>query len=90
MSQPPQELQRTPTGASRFSGGCFHCGEACADGAFSLDGKSFCCFGCQTVFTLLHENGLEQFYQLNSQPGVRIRSAGVAAKWAFLDDAVVQ
>ncbi len=90
MSHPPQELQRTPTGAPRFSSGCFHCGEACADGAFSLDGKSFCCFGCQTVFTLLHESGLEQFYKLNSQPGVRIRSAGVAARWTFLDDAVVQ
>ena len=35
--------------------------------------KSFCCFGCQTVFSLLRENGLEQFYQLQSAPGTRIR-----------------
>ena len=48
----------------RAAGGCFHCGEPCPDDAFALDGKPFCCFGCQTVFSLLRENGLEQFYQL--------------------------
>jgi len=68
---------------------CFHCGEPCVDGSFLLADKSFCCFGCQTVFSLLHENGLEQFYQLQSAPGTRIRAASAAAKWAFLDDPVV-
>ncbi len=68
---------------------CFHCGEPCADGSFLLEGKPFCCFGCQTVFTLLRDNGLEQFYQLQSAPGTRIRAASAAAKWAFLDDPAV-
>jgi Cu+-exporting ATPase len=73
----------------RAAGGCFHCGEPCPGDAFAFDGKSFCCFGCQTVFSLLRENGLEQFYELNSAPGTRIRGASVAAKWAFLDDPAV-
>ncbi|MDD5141063.1 MAG: heavy metal translocating P-type ATPase metal-binding domain-containing protein [Verrucomicrobiales bacterium] len=90
MSQPSPELLQTPSDTRRSSSGCFHCGEACADDSFSLEGKSFCCFGCQTVFSLLHENGLEQFYELNSRPGIRIRSPVAAAKWAFLDDPVVQ
>jgi Cu+-exporting ATPase len=54
-----------------------------------MEDKSFCCFGCQTVFSLLYENGLEQFYQLQSTPGTRIRAASAAAKWAFLDDPAV-
>ncbi len=51
--------------------------------------KAFCCFGCQTVFSLLRESGLEQFYQLQTAPGTRIRAASAAAKWAFLDDPTV-
>jgi len=78
-----------PPPASHAAGGCFHCGEPCPDDSFALDGKSFCCFGCQTVFSLLHENGLEQFYQLQSAPGTRIRKAVAASKWAFLDDPAV-
>ena len=70
--------------------GCFHCGEPCRSDSFALAGRPFCCFGCQTVFTLLRENGLEQFYQLQAAPGVRIRAASAAAKWAFLDDPAVR
>jgi len=89
MSQPLPELQNPTAGASRTFSGCFHCGEPCPDTALILDGKSFCCFGCQTVFSLLRENGLEQFYELNARPGTRVRAASAAAKWAFLDDPAV-
>ena len=88
FSQPP-ELQTATIPAGKTAGDCFHCGEPCPADTFALDGKSFCCFGCQTVFSLLRENGLEQFYDLNSAPGTRIRAASVTAKWAFLDDPVV-
>ena len=90
MSKEVLELQtpraREPAGTAR----CFHCGEPCPDAAFAMDGKAFCCFGCQTVFGLLRENGLEQFYELQSAPGTRVRAAAAAAKWAFLDDPAVQ
>lgn len=89
MSQPLPELQNPTAGASRTFSGCFHCGEPCPDTALILDGKSFCCFGCQTVFSLLRENGLGQFYELNACPGTRVRAASAAAKWAFLDDPAV-
>jgi Cu+-exporting ATPase len=90
MSQEVLELQSLPASAPRAAGRCFHCGEPCPDHSFSLDGKPFCCFGCQTVFSLLRENGLEQFYRLQSAPGVRVRAASAAAKWKFLDDPLVQ
>lgn len=70
-------------------GGCFHCGEPCPSKSFALDEKNFCCLGCQTVFSLLRETGLEQFYQLQNTPGVRVRQAVVVSKWAFLDDPAV-
>src|ERR1035437_610638 len=89
MPKQPPELQTSPAVAQRAAGGCFHCGEPCPGDVFALNGKSFCCFGCQTVFSLLQENGLEQFYELNSAPGTRIRVATAAAKWAFLDDPAV-
>ncbi|MEY4917271.1 MAG: hypothetical protein RL616_1184 [Verrucomicrobiota bacterium] len=82
------ETQPSPA-AKRAAGGCFHCGEPCAEHAFELDGKNFCCFGCQTVFSLLRENGLEEFYRLQSAPGTRIRNAVAKTKWAFLDDPAV-
>jgi len=90
MSQEVLNSPRPAAATRRSLIGCFHCGEPCPDGSFRLDGKSFCCFGCQTVFTLLRENGLEQFYHLQSAPGTRIRAAGAAARWKFLDDPAVQ
>lgn len=51
---------------------CFHCGTPCGNKVSIRDGKSFCCHGCQTVFEVLSENGLGQFYQLNTASGVRI------------------
>ena len=85
MTQSPPELQ-TLARPPCLAGACFHCGEPCSNAVFALEEKVFCCFGCQTVFSLLQDNGLEQFYQLQSAPGTRIRATSAAAKWAFLDD----
>ena len=75
--------------ARRAADQCFHCGEPCVDDSYGADARVFCCFGCQTVFSLLRENGLGQFYELNAAPGTRIRPAANTAKWAFLDDPAV-
>jgi Cu+-exporting ATPase len=87
-AQGQSRLARPPS--ARGTEACFHCGEPCPDGSFALDEKPFCCLGCQIVFSLLQENGLGQFYELNSAPGTRIRAASTAAKWAFLDDPAVR
>ncbi len=83
-------IRQDKTEDRRSSGGCYHCGEPCPDDRFVMAGKVFCCFGCQTVFDLLKANGLEQFYELNASPGLRVRAADSAARWAFLDDPAVQ
>jgi P-type Cu+ transporter len=71
-------------------GACFHCGEPCPDHSIAVAGKYFCCLGCRAVFTLLQDNGLAQFYELNAAPGTRIRAEAAAARWAFLDDPQMQ
>jgi Cu+-exporting ATPase len=89
MPEAADILPPLSTTARRAADRCFHCGEPCADDSYGLDGRVFCCFGCQTVFSLLRENGLGQFYELNAAPGTRIRAAASTAKWAFLDDPAV-
>src|ERR1035438_10736514 len=89
MSQEVLGLQSPPANACRVAARCFHCGNPCLNDSLAFDDKPFCCFGCQTVFSLLRENGLEQFYQLQSAPGTRVRAASAAAKWKFLDDPAV-
>ncbi len=88
FSHQPEVQTATAQTAAR-SVRCFHCGENCPEHSFALAGRSFCCFGCQIVFSLLQENGLEQFYQLQTAPGTRIRAASAAAKWTFLDEPTV-
>ena len=90
MLQDVPQLQTTPPSVPRAAGQCFHCGELCPDNCFILESRPFCCLGCQTVFSILRENGLEQFYQLQTTPGIRVRAAATAAKWAYLDDPTVQ
>ncbi|MEQ8423783.1 MAG: heavy metal translocating P-type ATPase metal-binding domain-containing protein, partial [Cyclobacteriaceae bacterium] len=51
---------------------CFHCGQPCDDDAFHVDEKIFCCYGCKTVFEILDENDLCEYYNLESAPGVRL------------------
>jgi len=90
MSQTLPELQRRTADAGLSSGGCPHCGEPCPDDSIRLGGRSFCCLGCQTIFALLQDSGLGQFYELNRQPGIRVRDAVGAAKWVFLDDPLIR
>jgi len=52
---------------------CYHCGEMIDEKkSLSFDNKSFCCKGCQTVYQILTENHLEQYYTLNQCAGVGV------------------
>ncbi|MBO3698205.1 heavy metal translocating P-type ATPase metal-binding domain-containing protein [Roseivirga sp. E12] len=49
---------------------CYHCGDECASDKIVHEEKSFCCNGCKTVFEVLSENDLCDYYSLESTPGV--------------------
>ena len=72
---------------------CYHCGQPCdpvtgTDVCRSDDDHVFCCFGCQTVYDLIRENGLCRYYDLQSAPGTRQDTSDDFA-FAALDDAEV-
>ena len=68
---------------------CVHCGAPCRGLAVQREERHFCCHGCLTVFELLHENGLGDFYRLSDRPGVQVRQSGAADRFAFLDEPAV-
>jgi len=68
---------------------CFHCGTPCRDGVFRGSDKAFCCHGCLTVFELLSENGLGNFYELAETAGVRVQ-ASRADQFKYLDEPMVR
>lgn len=68
---------------------CHHCGEPCDRGGFQTEGHLFCCLGCQTVFSLLHDTGLGDYYRMGEKPGSKVREAGRQDRWAYLDEPAV-
>ena len=54
---------------------CYHCGDPCAEEQRVHDGHDFCCHGCETVYDLLNESGLCDYYSISDRPGVKERTA---------------
>ena len=53
---------------------CFHCGEICNDEVVHEHDKEFCCVGCATVYSMLSDSGLSDYYDINLSPGARVVS----------------
>ena len=68
---------------------CYHCGEAC-DSAIRADEHFFCCEGCSFVYSLLKENGLCNYYDLSTTPGIRVKGKYHSGKFLFLENAEAQ
>lgn len=67
---------------------CFHCGDKCEDHPISLGDKHFCCQGCCSVYQILHQNELEDYYCLNERPGKKVKALP-KEKFAFLDEETI-
>jgi Cu+-exporting ATPase len=63
---------------------CYHCGQPC-DEVHWLEEKSFCCYGCKTVFEILNENDLCEYYSLDEKAGVSIKNVHQES-FAYLDE----
>lgn len=50
---------------------CYHCGDKIVGKPIVYDQKKFCCNGCSTVYQILSENGLNNFYELNEGSGIK-------------------
>ena len=65
---------------------CAHCGDPCDDKIVTSEGNSFCCLGCKTVFEILHENGLDAYYRIETKPGLSLKHNKGADYYQFLDN----
>ncbi|QMW00903.1 heavy metal translocating P-type ATPase [Spirosoma foliorum] len=48
---------------------CYHCGNDCPDESIVLDDKLFCCDGCKTVYSILNQHQLCQYYDIEQLTG---------------------
>ncbi|MCB0479061.1 MAG: heavy metal translocating P-type ATPase metal-binding domain-containing protein [Crocinitomicaceae bacterium] len=62
---------------------CFHCGEVIEDN-IDYQEHSFCCEGCRTVYQILSENNLGDFYTIDEDAGRKQKSIA-ADKFDYLD-----
>ncbi|MCH8553923.1 MAG: heavy metal translocating P-type ATPase metal-binding domain-containing protein [Schleiferiaceae bacterium] len=68
---------------------CYHCGTSCEEEVIEKDEKSFCCNGCKTVYEILSENNLEDFYAIEGTDS-RKRVGTTPARFDYLDLPEVQ
>lgn len=64
---------------------CYHCGQRCATDAYIGNDKSFCCQGCKTVYEILNENDLCEYYSYQQAPGVN-RKEVTGEDYAYLEE----
>ncbi len=48
---------------------CYHCGDDCPTGEYTIEEKHFCCHGCKSVYQVLSDNKLCSYYNYNEHPG---------------------
>ncbi len=64
---------------------CFHCGDSCSDESLCIDDKYFCCLGCKTVYEMLNQKQMCDYYSLETAPGISPANIPVR-KFDYLDD----
>ncbi len=65
---------------------CYHCGDQLPAIKLSFDDKNFCCIGCQSVYQILSENNMCNYYAYNDTPGQRIKDDG---HFEYLDEPTI-
>lgn len=68
---------------------CFHCGEECEDERISFEDKFFCCQGCKTVYQILQEGDLCDYYDLEKMPGISFKNV-TSKRFEYLDNESVK
>lgn len=65
---------------------CYHCGTECLTKNIAIEEKVFCCEGCKLVYEILDENGMCDYYKLQSHPGLPLIKPLRSDKFAYLDN----
>jgi Cu+-exporting ATPase len=68
---------------------CHHCGDDCVGKHPVVEDHHFCCEGCKTVYYLLLNNGLSQYYNLNQLPGIS-KKKSETKDYSFLNEVEIK
>lgn len=68
---------------------CYHCGQPCEEANHAIDDKLFCCQGCRTVYEILNENNLCEYYTYQQNPGVNLRYVNEET-YNYLDEPAIR
>ncbi len=69
---------------------CIHCGERVSYGGVSANGLAFCCTGCKTVYEILAEHDLCDYYARDDNAGISMKRRTVREdEFAILDDPAI-
>lgn len=64
---------------------CYHCGDECKDDSIKIEEKLFCCNGCKTVYEILDQNKLCNYYNIEQNPGIS-PNFNFGNRFDYLDD----
>lgn len=68
---------------------CYHCGQPCTEESFEWEEKKFCCYGCKTVYEILNENNLCEYYSFDKSPGVQLKHVSEET-YAYLNEPAIK
>lgn len=68
---------------------CYHCGQVCEEQEFIHEDKVFCCYGCRTVFEILNENNLCDYYSYEHTPGINLKNVSEDT-YSYLDETSIK
>jgi Cu+-exporting ATPase len=69
---------------------CYHCGDRCDGTDIAIGDKYFCCNGCKTVYELLAEKDLCDYYDIDdARRGKSPLDSGYSHRYDYLDDETV-
>lgn len=68
---------------------CYHCGENCTNNTIKIEEKHFCCDGCKSVYEILNQTGMCDYYNMQASPGATQKQKVRENKFAFLNDSEI-
>jgi len=82
------QMERHPNVDKRLH--CYHCGDIVRSTEIHFENKVFCCEGCKTVFAILSEKDLCNYYVIDKNAGIKKETLNSIQKYNYLDDQEVK
>ncbi|MBK7009140.1 MAG: heavy metal translocating P-type ATPase metal-binding domain-containing protein [Saprospiraceae bacterium] len=67
---------------------CKHCNDPVIGTPFTYKEENFCCLGCKTVYEVLDQNNLCDYYNLADNPGFSLKSKS-KEEYEYLDEQII-